>query len=140
MKRPTLGRLGRPRSGCASTDISSYRTDQPAPPVNTGIVLRLEGLEPRLLLSPDLFGMRLDFAVAAEPIHILTGMFDGDDQLDLALTSRKDDAVSVLYGEGGGSFSGLANFEVGSQHFAMSRTPGGMVAEDFNNDAGSTWL
>ncbi|WP_025149206.1 VCBS repeat-containing protein [Bacillus sp. H1a] len=53
--------------------------------------------------------------------------FDGDGNLDLAVTNLGSDNVSILLGNGNGSFAPPMNFPAGSR-------PAGIVSADFNGD------
>ncbi|MGC2281905.1 MAG: FG-GAP-like repeat-containing protein [Candidatus Acidiferrales bacterium] len=69
--------------------------------------------------SPILFGGSL-FA-------IVTGDFNGDGELDLAVTDTGDNVVRILLGNGDGTFGPPTAIPVGSY-------PTAIIAADFNND------
>jgi hypothetical protein len=68
-----------------------------------------------------------DFAVGTGPSGILTRDFNGDGQLDLAVSNTASDSVSILLGDGAGGFSsgGLT---------AAGPAPTAIAAGDFNRD------
>jgi len=65
--------------------------------------------------------------VGTQPTALVTGDFDGDGTLDLAITNSLDNTVSVLLGNGDGTFQDAVNYDVGS-------SPAALVAADFNGD------
>lgn len=58
---------------------------------------------------------------------IVTGDFNGDGKLDLAVTDSVGNAVMILLGNGDGRFAAPTTIPVGNQPYAM-------IAADFNND------
>jgi hypothetical protein len=85
-------------------------------------------LEPRQLFS---FSPATSFPVAMNPQDVVTADFNNDGKLDLA-TSSYDDAtgdgsVSVLLGNGNGSFQAARTFATGPYTFSLA-------AGDFNAD------
>lgn len=61
------------------------------------------------------------------PFMVVTGDFNGDTHQDLAVTNSANNNVSVLPGNGQGSFGAATTFPVGA-------TPRGLTASDFNGD------
>jgi len=61
------------------------------------------------------------------PSAMTTGDFNGDGKVDLAITDRSDNSVSILPGNGDGTFQSPLEFTTGS--FAA-----GVAAGDFNGD------
>jgi len=55
------------------------------------------------------------------------GDFNGDGKLDIAAANAQSDDVSVLLGNGDGTFQAALNFAVGSG-------PGSVAVGDFNGD------
>jgi len=62
--------------------------------------LCLETLEDRCLLS---FSPRVSYPVDVDPQAVVTGHFNGDGRLDLAVANKSDNTVSILLGNGDGS-------------------------------------
>jgi len=77
------------------------------------------------------FGPKADFDVGSQPNAVTTGDFNGDGMLDLAVANSFDGAggnsVSVLIGNGNGTFAASVPYAVGSN--PLSVTTG-----DFNGD------
>jgi type II secretory pathway component GspD/PulD (secretin) len=70
---------------------------------------------------------RNDFAVGSGPTAVATGDFNGDGKLDLAVVNQGDNTVSILLGNGDGTFGTHKDFATGKQPVAV-------VAGDFNRD------
>jgi len=68
--------------------------------------------------------------VGASPSSIAAGDFNRDGILDLAVTNRGDDTVSILLGDGSGSFDGT----LFSSPFATGDAPSALVTGDFDRD------
>ena len=66
-------------------------------------------------------------AVGSHPDAIVAGDFNGDGHLDLAVANCGDNTVSVLLGNGDGTFQPQVTYAVGSD-------PDAIVAGDFNGD------
>jgi hypothetical protein len=77
----------------------------------------------------DLFGAApgSPFSTGANPAGAAVGDFNGDGHLDLAITNGGDNALSILTGNGDGTFQTQQTFPVGS-------TPGGVALLDVNGD------
>src|SRR5437016_2544608 len=71
-----------------------------------GRVLKLEQLEDRTLLSV--------FSVGHNPVALVAGHFDQSGNADLAVANAKDGTVTVLLGNGGGTFQQGVSYQVGS--------------------------
>jgi hypothetical protein len=69
-----------------------------------------------------------DFATGATPAAVVVADFDGDGMLDLATANSTDNSVSVLLGNGDGTFQAKMDFPTGTN-------PRGIVAGLFNADA-----
>jgi uncharacterized repeat protein (TIGR03803 family) len=72
----------------------------------------------------------LEFATGADPRQAVTGDFNGDGKLDLAITnydSGNGNTVSILLGNGDGTFQPHVDYAVGTGPF-------GITAADFNGD------
>ena len=71
--------------------------------------------------------VRSQNAVGSDPAAIVAGDFNGDGQLDLAVANDDSNDVSVLLGNGDGTFQPQVTYAVGSVPIAI-------VAGDFNGD------
>lgn len=71
----------------------------------------LEVLEDRLTPS---FNSAASYAVGANPQAVVTGYFNNDTVLDLAVANNSDSTVSVLLGNANGTFNGAVNYATGS--------------------------
>jgi type II secretory pathway component GspD/PulD (secretin) len=70
---------------------------------------------------------RTDFTVGHSPSGVVVGDFNGDGKLDLAVTNEGDNTVSILLGNGDGTFQT-------QKTFATGLGPDAIVAADFNGD------
>jgi len=69
----------------------------------------------------------VDVTVGEFPSDIAAGDFDGDDDIDLAVTNKNDNNVQILTNDGTGTFSQGGTFNVGN-------APSAILAADFNHD------
>jgi tetratricopeptide (TPR) repeat protein len=69
--------------------------------------------------SPGTFP-RTDFPTGASPAGVVTGNFDGDGRLDLAVANQDADTVSILLGDGNGSFATHTDFATAGQPIALT--------------------
>jgi hypothetical protein len=90
---------------------------------------RLELLEDRTLLSAVSFSPPATYPVGQGPIPVAVGDFNGDGVPDLATSNSVTQNVSLLLGNGDGTFQTAQNFDTGSggDDFAIA-------AGDFNGD------
>jgi len=110
---------------------ASRGTTQPA----TRSPLRIEPLEPRLLLSVGPVALEdavfpaspQGYHVGDSPLAVVVGDFNGDGLDDLAATDSADSTVSVLLGYGGGTFADSVPFPTGD-------TPVALALGDFDAD------
>ena len=86
--------------------------------------LRLEPLEPLVLPG---FVAPLAFDAGTVPYSVAVGDFNGDGIPDLAVANYSSNDVSVLLGNGDGSFQGPRNFAAGI-------SPRSVAVGDFNGD------
>ncbi|TMH84044.1 MAG: VCBS repeat-containing protein, partial [Betaproteobacteria bacterium] len=73
------------------------------------------------------FSSRLDFAVEAHPTFVAVGDFNGDRVQDLAVTNFDSNTISVLLGNGDGTFRAAPTVAAGANPFAVA-------VGDFNGD------
>src|SRR5438105_4093410 len=85
---------------------------------------QLERLERRTLLSVVLQG---DFATGPNPFAVALADFNGDGKIDLAVANSGTSTVSVLLGNGTGTFGAKTDFTTGSG-------PRSVAAADLNGD------
>lgn len=78
--------------------------------------------------SNGTFQLPVAYAVGNDPLSIAVSDFDLDGNLDLAVTNKADDTVTILWGNGDGTFG-----EPGST-FATDMGPDSVVVGDFNRD------
>ena len=86
--------------------------------------LCLESLEDRCLLS---FSPAVNYPVGANPQAVVTGDFNGDGRLDLAVANSASNTVSILRGNANGTFQAAQNFATGA-------VPRSLAVGDFNKD------
>ena len=86
--------------------------------------LQLEALEDRCLPS---FLPAVNYPVGSYPNALVTGDFNGDGRLDLAVANQSSNTVSILLGKGDGTFQS-------AQNFACGGGPGSIAVGDFNGD------
>jgi hypothetical protein len=67
------------------------------------------------------------FAAGAGPYSLTTGKFNADKKLDLAVVNTNSDNISILLGNGNGTFQRAVNYSVGS-------SPSSVAVGDFNRD------
>ena len=68
-----------------------------------------------------------DFGAGNGPVSVAVGDFNGDGRPDLAVANNGSNNVSVLLGNGDGSFQAAQNFGAGS-------APSSVAVGDFNSD------
>ncbi len=91
----------------------------------------LEILEDRCLLS---FDPVASFPVGGSPQAIVTGDFNNDGHLDLATADPVANTVSVLLGDGAGSFGDAVNSSLGLHSVDTFPDQISLTVADFNND------
>src|SRR5439155_18635800 len=77
--------------------------------------------------NPVLFASATNLPAGSGPYASAVGDFNGDGKQDLAVTNVTTNSVSVLLGNGNGTFGAPATFPVGS-------TPTSVAVGDFNGD------
>jgi hypothetical protein len=68
-------------------------------------------------------------AVGRQPSGIVAADFDGDGHLDLAVTNQADNSISILFGNGDGTFQPAVNVPL-----INGTGPIGILTADFNKD------
>jgi len=109
-------------SDIASASTASVTVTNSGPGGGTSNGVPLEVTNP----TPGVSFGRSDLP-AGNGVALVTGDFNGDGKLDLAATNSSGNNVSVLLGNGGGTFQTAVNYNVGNN-------PHGLVAGDFNGD------
>ncbi|HEV2383216.1 MAG TPA: FG-GAP-like repeat-containing protein [Terriglobia bacterium] len=73
------------------------------------------------------FQKHVDYAVGSNPIAIVAADFNGDGKLDLGVVNSSDNSISILIGNGDGTFQNQAVSAVGTN-------PDSIAAGDLNGD------
>jgi hypothetical protein len=68
-----------------------------------------------------------NYAVGNHPVAVAAGDFNGDGSIDLAVANSASKTVSVLLGNGDGTFAKAADYDIGV-------VPGALAVTDFNGD------
>ena len=86
----------------------------------------LRQMAPRILFRSLLgngdgtFLHQVPYATGARPFPSVTGDFNGDGILDLAVGNQNDNSVSILLGKGDGTFQPQVTYAAGSQVYALT--------------------
>ena len=88
---------------------------------------RLEALEDRTLLSSFSLSPPVSYPVGVGPSSLVVGDFNGDGKPDLAVANYQSNSVSVLLGNGDGTFQAARNSVVGA-------APTSIAEGDFNGE------
>src|SRR5205823_718404 len=70
---------------------------------------------------------RTDLSTGSAPFSVAVGDFQGSGKLSVATANNGANTVSVLLGNGDGTFSAAVDYPVGN-------APTGIIAKDFNRD------
>jgi len=111
-------------SDIAKAGTASVTVVNPSPSGGTSNVAFLSITAPT---SSWIFGERSDFSTGSGPNSVATGDFNKDGRLDLALSNYFDNTVSVLLGNGDGTFKAHVDY-------ATQLGPDSVVVGDFNGD------
>ena len=80
----------------------------------------LDTLEDRTVLTGAVdFQPPVEYNVGGGPDAVTVGDFNGDTILDIAVANSYDDEVSILLGNGDGTFGAATNFDVGDRPLAI---------------------
>jgi hypothetical protein len=91
----------------------------------------VEPLESRVLLDGLTFATHQDFDTGREPIAVVAADLTGDGKLDLVTANDNAGSVSVLLGNGDGTFQAAINMPVGSGPISV---PVALAIGDVNGD------
>src|SRR5713226_9643456 len=80
----------------------------------------LELLEDRTLLSAVSFSPPVSYTAGVQPLSVAVGDLNGDGKLDLAVANFLSNSVSVLLGNGDGTFQTAHNFAVGGSAYFVA--------------------
>jgi hypothetical protein len=72
-----------------------------------------------------------DFVVGSQPRSVAVGDFNGDQKQDLVVTNENSRSVSILLGNGDGSFGMAQNFDVGTNQVGVDLFPYWVAVGDF---------
>jgi hypothetical protein len=78
-------------------------------------------------VPPDLFYLFASYAVGKNPTSVTTGDFNGDGVTDVVTTNIGDNTLSLLFGNGDGTFKERVQL-------AVSKDPRALTVDDFNAD------
>jgi len=81
------------------------------------------------------FQSKVDYSAGPQPVSVAVGDFNGDGKVDLVVANGNDGPsnVSVLLGNGDGTFQAAANYSVGSLLYPYM-SPASVAVGDFNGD------
>ena len=95
---------------------------------------------------PVNFAPKTAFGTGGNPLSVAMSDLDGDSSLDLVTANLGSDDVSVLLGDGAGSFGGLTDFAAGTEPSSISvsdvdgDTFGDLVVANYTSDSVSVLL
>lgn len=110
--------------------VATFRVDDTGTTGQDGVVF-LQGTGTGNLLDKNFyFSGPTNNNIGTKPIGVVAADFNGDGKLDIAIVNRDSGDVSVMLGNGDGTFQNAVNFVVGSTGGSVPR----IVAADFNRD------
>jgi hypothetical protein len=112
-----------PATDLAKASTASVTVFNPSPGGGTSNQAYFEVITPRSAISLN----RSDYGVGAGPLPVATGDFNGDGTPDLAVGNTTSNTVSVLLGNGDGTFQAHVDYSEGLQ-------PWYVAVGDFNGD------
>ena len=77
--------------------------------------------------APVRFQSAVSYTVGTNPVAAEAADFNGDGKVDLAVINSGSNNVSILLGNGDGTFEAALNFDAGN-------SPSGIAIGDFNGD------
>ena len=80
------------------------------------------------MLPPRLFGPASNVPAGSTPVAVATGDFNGDGNLDMAVTNGDTTKLSILTGDGKGGFA------LGTTTYPLGYDPEAIVSADLNGD------
>src|SRR4051794_20111383 len=96
--------------------LRSCRRGRPVKRARSAIFIpSLEVMEERIVLSP--FNPATNYNVGSSPYSVAAGDFNGDGKLDLVVANFNSNSVSVLLGNGDGTFGAAVNYGAGPPPF-----------------------
>ncbi len=102
----------------------SFLTRRPRPSTALAARLRVDPLEDRRLLS---FSPAVPYPTGNHPFAVATGDFNGDGITDLAVADQSANSMSILLGNGDGTFQAAVDYPAGL-------TPAAVAVGDVNGD------
>jgi YVTN family beta-propeller protein len=112
-----------PAANIATTTTASVSVTNPAPGGGTSNKVFFPVTSPTASIALG----KTDYGTGSLPIAVATGDFNQDGKLDLAVANLNDDTVSVLLGNGDGTFQSQSVYATGSG-------PAWIATGDFNGD------
>jgi hypothetical protein len=127
VSEPRSNRNGRQAQGNSNSNGSARARRKASKRRNKLVAGSLESLENRRLLSVTGFQPAVNYNASAAPRAVAIGDLNGDGKLDLVVANQTGANVSVLLGNGNGTFQSAVNYAAGTG-------PRAVVLGDFNGD------
>ncbi len=112
-----------PAPDIATASTASVTAVNPAPGGGTSNVV----FSPITISTSSVGFSSINVATGAAPETVATGDFNGDGKLDVVVANNNSDSVSILLGNGDGTFQPHVDYPVGS-------APSTVLVGDFNGD------